>query len=227
MRIANMEIEIRRKPAVRNITVTITHEGRVRVSAPENAPESRIVQFVESKRRWIERKLKGAEWHAEYLDPTRRIFFRGIPYDVRWLASDEESPTVFFESDSGVCTASTVDGHHDPALLGEVLARYAVELRQIAFDTAAARSIAINRVYLRNQRTRWGSSSSRKNLSLNWRLIMAPPPVATYLILHELAHQRIMNHSRDFWRLVGDWCPKFAEHDAWLRSHAFALTLFR
>jgi len=107
------------------------------------------------------------------------------------------------------------------------LARYALELRQLAFDAAAARSVSINRVYLRNQRTRWGSSSSRMNLSLNWRLIMAPPPVASYLILHELAHQRIMNHSRDFWRLVRDWCPDFPEHDAWLRSHAFALTLFR
>ena len=58
------------------------------------------------------------------------------------------------------------------------------------------------RVFMRDQRTRWGSCSSRGNISLNWRLIMAPPEVLAYVVIHELAHLREANHGRRFWALV-------------------------
>lgn len=65
-----------------------------------------------------------------------------------------------------------------------------------------------NRVFIRNQRTRWGSCSSRRNISLNMRLVMIPDELMDYVILHELTHTRFKNHSKDFYaeldRLVGN-----------------------
>lgn len=57
---------------------------------------------------------------------------------------------------------------------------------------------------VRNQRTRWGSCSPKQNLSFNWRLIMAPPEISEYVVVHELAHLREQNHINRFWRIVRD-----------------------
>jgi predicted metal-dependent hydrolase len=79
--------------------------------------------------------------------------------------------------------------------------------------------VKFDRVFIRAQRTRWGSCSSRKNLSFNWRLVMAPPEVLDYLVVHELAHLLEPNHSMKFWLIVRSYCPRFEQHRAWLKQN--------
>lgn len=74
-------------------------------------------------------------------------------------------------------------------------------------------------VQIRAQRARWGSCSRSGGLSFNWRLIMAPPEVLEYVVIHELAHMLHPNHSRAFWVRVHAWCPDFEVHRRWLRRH--------
>ena len=81
----------------------------------------------------------------------------------------------------------------------------------------------LRRITVRNQRTRWGSCSCRGTISLNWRLIQTPSEVCEYVILHELCHLRHMNHSPQFWALVGEVCPEHRKHKAWLKTHNTAL----
>ena len=76
---------------------------------------------------------------------------------------------------------------------------------------------------MRNQRSRWGSCSRRGTISLNWRLVQTPAYVRDYLVLHELAHLKEMNHSRRFWREVERLCPGFREAERWLKQHASLL----
>jgi predicted metal-dependent hydrolase len=83
--------------------------------------------------------------------------------------------------------------------------------------------LAVRRVMVRNQRSRWGSCSSKRTVSLNWRIIQAPPFVRDYLILHELMHLREMNHSPRFWQLVQAACPAYREAEAWLDAHSHLL----
>ena len=71
---------------------------------------------------------------------------------------------------------------------------------------------------MRAQKTRWGSCSARGTISLNWRLIHAPPFVRDYLIVHELMHRRQMNHSARYWKLVADAFPRWQEAEAWLKK---------
>ncbi len=79
------------------------------------------------------------------------------------------------------------------------------------------------RVVVRNQRSRWGSCSARGTISLNWRLVQAPPEVRDYLIVHELMHLRQMNHSPRFWDLVAAACPDYQRRERWLDDHATLL----
>lgn len=84
--------------------------------------------------------------------------------------------------------------------------------------------VEYSRLQIRNQKTRWGSFSPRtKNLSLNWRLIMAPPEVIDYVIVHELAHDEAPNHGKRFWRIVAQHVPEYEEHARWLDEHGVEL----
>lgn len=76
------------------------------------------------------------------------------------------------------------------------------------------------KVEFRNQRTRWGSCSTNRTISLNWRLIMAPPEVIDYVVVHELAHLRVEKHTRRFWTLVREQVPSYAECVRWLEDNS-------
>lgn len=107
----------------------------------------------------------------------------------------------------------------------------AVELRKEArplfrerIDTYSPQmGVFPKRLRVGDQRTRWGSCSARGTISLNWRLIMAPPEVLDYIVVHELAHLREMNHSSRFWSVVEQHCPDYRVQEAWLKQYGFIL----
>jgi predicted metal-dependent hydrolase len=82
-------------------------------------------------------------------------------------------------------------------------------------------------IAIRDQRTRWGSCSPRGALSFNWRLVLAPPEVLAYVVVHELCHRLRHDHSRAFWRLVEGAWPTYCEERAWLDEHGAELLAYR
>ena len=79
------------------------------------------------------------------------------------------------------------------------------------------------RISIREQKTRWGSCSSRGTLSFNWRLMLAPPRVLDYVVVHELCHLKHMNHSKAFWNAVEEVIPDYRECRKWLRENGMKL----
>lgn len=88
---------------------------------------------------------------------------------------------------------------------------------------AARMGVTYNKITIRDQKTRWGSCSGKGNLNFNWRLVLAPVPVLDYVVVHELAHRREMNHSSRFWDVVGEIMPDYQIHRRWLRDHGGSL----
>jgi predicted metal-dependent hydrolase len=117
----------------------------------------------------------------------------------------------------------------DPHAVSEGEARRAVrELAEmIADEEAGALGVAYARIQVRDQRTRWGSCSPRGTLSFNWRLVLAPLDVLDYVVVHELCHLRVPDHSPRFWSLVATRRPAWPEQRAWLREHGEELLAFR
>ena len=85
-------------------------------------------------------------------------------------------------------------------------------------DAAVARAgRSYERLQIRGQRTRWASCSTSGAMSFNWRLLLAPAEILDYVVEHEVAHLDVQDHSQRFWRLLGSRCPRWREHEAWLR----------
>ena len=88
---------------------------------------------------------------------------------------------------------------------------------------AASMGVTFGRVTIRCQQTRWGSCSSRGNLNFNCLLMLAPEEVLDYVVVHELAHRKQMNHSALFWREVERECPDYKKSLRWLKDRGGAL----
>jgi predicted metal-dependent hydrolase len=97
------------------------------------------------------------------------------------------------------------------------------ELPARLLEIAAAHGLTVTGVSIRNQRTRWGSCGRDGKITLNWRLVLMPPAVRDYVLIHELMHLRRLDHSPAYWKLVAAACPGYREARRWLRIHGPAL----
>lgn len=88
---------------------------------------------------------------------------------------------------------------------------------------ASIMDVTYGRISIREQKTRWGSCSSEGNLNFNWRLIFAPEEVLDYIVVHELAHRREMNHSQAFYAIVKSILPDYKKSQKWLRDNGRSL----
>lgn len=90
-------------------------------------------------------------------------------------------------------------------------------------ELAAQHGLTVSRVSIRNQQWRWGSCSRTGHICLNWRLVTMPDWVRDYVLIHELMHLKVMDHSPKFWTLVAAVCPNYRDARAWLRREGAAL----
>lgn len=117
---------------------------------------------------------------------------------------------------------------HTPSLekewLGESLEKWYIRQAHMIFPVRVMHfqqqtGGRVNEIRIKDQKTRWGSCSSLRNLNFSWRLILAPPEVLDYVVVHELCHLTHMNHSRDFWNMVESVMPEYKEHKKWLKEN--------
>ena len=203
----------------KTIAVEIAESGRVLVRAPLRLSLGEVNAFVSQHEAWIARKLDGVR--AIHAERTPRCFregetflFLGESYRLRFVAGAD-----YLRKDNG------------EFLLGRELSARAAELfrtwyraraREILEDRVAhfARTMGLicRSVRITDARERWGSCNAKGTLNFAWRLVIAPPSVIDYVIVHELTHLVEMNHSRRFWERLGSILPDYAARRKWLRK---------
>lgn len=209
----------------RTIAILVRRDGKVIVRAPLKAPEAWIKQFVESKAAWIAEKKAEAALHPVL---TARQFSDGetLPYLGREIPLRVvDGPAAALRFDGVFHLAKKAR----PGALSLFEKWYKAQARRILTERVElyARQFGFRygQIRISSARTRWGSCSSRGTLSFTWRLVMAPLEVVDYVVLHELAHLKVRNHSPLFWAEVARMLPGYRQQVAWLRKNGRFLTL--
>ena len=214
----------------KHIRLRISSGGQITVSAPAGTSRAKIQSILRHKEGWLASKILETARALEQNNPSKRIHVDGLPYRVDFQVSDQVTYRLDIDHDRQciLITGPEQNPSHITSLLERWLRREAKQ-RLIAHAQFVSREVGIGykKLFLRNQKTRWGSSSTLGNISLNWRTVMIPKPVQRYLIIHELVHQRHMNHSAQFWRKVVHYCPDYKQHELWLKQHRSLMGLFR
>lgn len=197
-----MEIEVRVRP-VKYARLEIKPDGKVVVTAP---PGFNVERLIEKHRGWIESKL------AE-MDGLKEVAESGFPFKGEFYRVIRGPRPKVHER------FKTITLPPDPRSFMNLLKKL---LRKELFDLVEQYSkemgVKPGKVFIRDQRTRWGSCSPSKNISFNVRLIAVPEELKRYVVVHELAHLKFMDHSRDFWNFVGRFYPDYKSARAELKK---------
>lgn len=185
---------------------------------PSRFPEHKVFEFIQEKQSWILNKLKHYAKYADIRKSEDELFYLGEIYKIKILNGSKNS--VFFNGEEFEVQLNKESKSH----LRQVLENwYRKEARNnltyLVHELSQEYGLKINRITIREQKTRWGSASKNGNLNFNFRLMMAPEEVIKYVVIHELCHLTEMNHSKKFWRLVRERCPDYPQHVRWLKRH--------
>jgi predicted metal-dependent hydrolase len=203
---------IRRHGKARRITLRVTDNALV-VTAPVGTRTHEIRAAVERRRDWVAAALAaaGAQAPAPLALGDRIPLLGGsiaiVPGDGRSARRAGERVPV----PARASVDATVEGWYRRTARAHFAAVMAAWAPRIGVQPA--------RLTVRAQRSRWGSASPAGTISINWRLVMAPPEVGEYVMVHELVHLRHMDHSREFWACVEAHWPSHRTERAWLRRH--------
>jgi predicted metal-dependent hydrolase len=202
---------VARHPRARRYVIRVTGTGEVRLTVPRRASIAAGLRFAERQAPWIarewQRQQQRATWEAGTL-----IWYRGERVAVTETRAGIQIGTEQVPPRLGQASLRTsIEGH----LRGRAAAELPDRLRM----WAATYRYEVERVSVRNQRSRWGACSARGVITLNWRLIQTPQEVADYVMLHELAHLTHPNHSARFWRHVQEICSWWRDAERWLKAH--------
>jgi predicted metal-dependent hydrolase len=204
-------------PRARRYLLRLRPDGTVRVTIPRRGTISAAKDFASRNKGWLEQQFQQlaaqpkmpAQWQI-----GTKIFFRGEPVRIESCTDG----LICFGTERMKMGDVSADLRPD---IQKHLRRLAEqELPKRVMELAGVYGFQVSRISLRDQKSRWGSCSRRGTISLNWRLIQTPESVRDYIILHELAHRRQMNHSDKFWQEVARLCPNYLLAEKWLKQNA-------
>lgn len=191
------------------------------VKSPHAFPLCDILAFIRSKADWIRRKnevLKEPQV-CSFLKDGATLFFMGKLCRLT-VEKSLRKPSVKLDAGRlhvNVYAACSDDQRLLALLRSWYIAQAKRLLREKTMYWSQEIGVVVERISIKDQKTRWGSCSSLGNINYNWRIIMAPDQTIDYLVIHEVAHRVHLNHSKLFWQLVSQYCPSYLKHKTWLK----------
>ncbi len=209
----------------RTIALIIERDGSLTVRAPRRATLQDIHGFITEKTDWIVRsreKMKAIVRvrKKEYVDGERFLFL-GTDYELRLVPP--QRPALKF--DNGFTLSASARERGERMFMQWYKTQALTVFTERVNHYADLHGFEPKQVKVNSAKTRWGSCTSTGTINFTWRLVMAPLEVIDYVVLHELAHLKVKDHSPRFWKLVETICPDFKRQRRWLKEHGEALNL--
>jgi hypothetical protein len=215
-------LELRESARARRLSLRVDPAlGVIRLVMPMGLPEAEAQRFVQRHAGWVRARLAALPALRPFVDGAA-VPVLGLDHRIR---HDPEQRGLGCRRDGELRVGGRVE--HLPRRVRDLLTAEARTLiGERARVMATLLGARIQAITLRDTRSRWGSCSATGRLSFSWRLIFTPESVFNYVIAHEVAHLREMNHSPKFWALVARLNPDAASSRAWLRRHGAELLRF-
>jgi predicted metal-dependent hydrolase len=197
----------------RRLTARVHVGGRVEIVVPVGVSANTVRDFVQRFTPWIDRKVAAMQNVVEADAEVPRAVEFALTHEsfsVVWHCAPRRAVT---QNGAHVIVEAPNDGVARGLLQGWLKRAAGERLAPQLMRLAQELNYTVARVSIRCQRTRWGSCSTRGTVSLNCSLVFLRPEVVRYLFIHELAHTKHMNHSVNFWRLVGELEPEYRRLD--------------
>ena len=207
----------------KTLSLSINENAELVVRAPNRASYDEIQKFISEKSAWIDKKhrlIKARLKDNLNHNLSSQCLYLGSLYPVK-IDNNSIEPITF----NGKLFTITNNNRETINLL--MKSWYKKRFMEIALPRLSYFSdkynLKVNQVRVKEQKTLWGSCSSKNNINLNYLLIMAPMKVIDYVIVHELVHTIYKNHSAKFWQKVETIMPKFKEARYWLKQNGYKL----
>ncbi len=216
-----MDYQIKRSSKSLSIRISVNAKAQVIVSAPKLIPEFIIRKFVEGQKDWIESSLAKVKKNQVAVK-TDELYIFDKKYQViinnaaSRMGVTVSGETILVNNLSAKTPAKIQQQIED--FLKKTATKYVSTRTAIL---AKQMGISYKRIAMREQSSRWGSCSSHGNLNFNWRLVHYPPAIIDYVIIHELAHRKEMNHSKKFWEIVRAHDSEYLIHKGQLRKKRY------
>ena len=216
----------------KTLAIKIDPSGDVSVAAPKGTSRKAIIDMVSNKADWIIKKLNEIETRNAQVIKREFVagesfMYLGSDYPLQMTINPELNKLTVrlsdgrFMVDSPVTDADVIKSALEAwyrFMAGQYIKSRIDHYRSVL-------NVMPNRVTIKEQKTMWGSCSSKNNLNFNWRVMMAPAEVVDYLVVHELCHLIHHNHSKKFWNQVSAILPDYKVRQNWLKKNGARLIL--
>ena len=212
----------------RHVSLRITQADGLVVVIPVGFDERRIPRILAEKAYWISRTQKRMSHQPR---PARPELAQPLPSSIHLPWTNETWNVEYVRTPSRSVTLTQPDQHTlrltgavgNHSLCGAAFRRWTNRQARITLPPALTslareKGFLVGAITIRNQRTRWGSCSRLKSISLNQKLLFLSPDLVHYVMLHELCHTRVMSHSRKFWQQVASYDPDYKKKIKALRE---------
>ncbi len=215
-----VDVVVRRNARAKHFILRLTRAGDgAIVTVPARGSLSTARDFVTRHAGWLQSRM-AAPVAAAAIAETLPL--RGRTVAVRLTGATRG--LVRLVETEGEAALLVAGGDHAHRRLTDHLRKEArADIEAAVARHAAALGVRPTAIHIKDTRTRWGSASVRGALNFSWRLVMAPPFVLDYVVAHEVAHLREMNHSPRFWTICRALAPRTDEARAWLTAHGAGL----
>ena len=209
----------------RTIALIIERDGTLTVRAPMRAPQALIEKFIHEKTDWITRtreKVKAiVTTPAKQYTDGETFLFLGSSFDLKLVQSQRTA----LQFDSGFTLSHAAQSKGELTFTRWYKEQAYEVITEHVKQYAQQYNFMPKQVKINSAKTRWGSCSPNGTLNFTWRLVMAPLDVIDYVVVHELAHLRVKDHSRKFWSLVESIYPEYRKQRKWLKENGEKLNL--
>lgn len=214
---------IRSKNRHRTITLKMENE-RLIVLVPQDLTDKQLNDVLIKNADWIEKQLQKIANHknspSHIIAYGHQVFYQG---DLLTLSENKTSEEIFISETKLYVPAISLNKED---LYAWYRSQAGSKIPNLVYSLCEKYQFSMANLRLKDQKKRWGSCSSLKNINLSWRLILLPPWVRDYIIIHELCHLKQPNHSPDFWSLVASYYPKYQLAKQYLKENEMALMSF-